>query len=249
MKEVSSVYLDVCSGKTTELSPLSLDYPQWAASASQRPPKVDSTKFWEGYLHGIPDCVNLPLANDRPTIESHGGKSHFFQLPQELRSAVESSAASMGITLHQFFSAALFLVLSVFSGQDDVVIGASHANRATADEYELCGLFLDRIPFRITHRAETSTEVLLRSVAASQQEASLHFDMPFDEIVRAVHCRQDLGRHPIFQVMLSVENELEALPKLRVPDAVVENNMIAPLGANVSFVIVSNLAQLRFFSI
>ncbi|KAI0946415.1 Nonribosomal Peptide Synthase (NRPS) [Taiwanofungus camphoratus] len=237
MKEVSSVYASLLRGENAALAALGLDYPQWAASSQRAEHK--HLKFWADYLRDIPDCITLPTSYPRPAIKSYAGRSRFFKIPEQLRQDVERAAAAHGVTLHQFFSAALLLVLSVFTGQDDIVIGASHANRRSAEEYELCGLFLDRIPFRmqLTSENQQSTESLLQSVVASQQAASMHFTVPFDEIARHVHIRRDLGRHPIFQVMLSVENETETIPKLTVAGALVENVQVAPSGSNFDLLI------------
>ncbi|KAL6301171.1 putative nonribosomal peptide synthetase [Sparassis latifolia] len=233
MKDISNVYTSMIRGTYVTPSPRELDYPIWAASASRKH-EPEMLAFWGSYLRGIPDCIALPLSRPRPAMKSYAGRSRFFDLPEELRQIVERAAIAVGVTLHQFFSAALILVLSVFAHQDDIVVGASHANRRTAEEYELCGLFLDRVPFRhqLHDGNRTSTEKLLRSVVDSQRAASLHFSVPFDEIVRHVGTPRNLGRHPLFQVMLSVENENETIPKLRIPGAEVESVMVAPEGSN-----------------
>jgi hypothetical protein len=235
MREVSSTYAALSQGEVRHYSHASPDYPDWVASVSHRPSHAASANFWSEYLEGIPDCLALPLTRPRPSIQSHAGKTYVYGIPEQLRTLIERVSASLGVTLHQFFSAALLLVLSEFTGQRDIIVGASHANRVKSDQFDLCGIFLDRIPFRMrpTEEDESSVESLIRSVVESQQAALLHFDLPFDDIVKYLRFPRNLSRHPIFQVMLSVENEKEAQPKLHINNAFVESELICHNGANV----------------
>ncbi|EGN95868.1 hypothetical protein SERLA73DRAFT_76920 [Serpula lacrymans var. lacrymans S7.3] len=233
MREVSSNYAVLVSGEDPYDMPPSLDYPQWAASAAQKPDQSKALSFWSDYLKGIPDCISLPLTKPRPPVKSYAGQSHMFNIPEELRIIVERASASYGVTLHQYFSAALLLVLSTFANQRDIVVGASHANRFTTEQFELCGLFLDRIPFRmqLTEKNQTSIESLIRSVVSSQQAASLNFKLAFNDIASGIGISRNLSRHPIFQVMLSVENDTETASKLRIGDAIVDIVPVAGTGA------------------
>jgi amino acid adenylation domain-containing protein len=122
-------------------------------------------------------------------------------------------------TLFMVLLAAFDVLLARWSGQDDVVVGTPIAGRTRAETEELIGLFVNLLALRGEVADDPGFATLLRRVKEAALAAYGHQELPFEKLVEALHPVRDLGRHPVFQVMFSLQNvpgEELALPGLMV---------------------------------
>ena len=112
---------------------------------------------------------------------------------------------------------AFMLLLSRYSGQEDVVVGSPSANRGHTDISELIGFFVNNLVLRTSVEGDISFEDLLKRVRETTIGAFEHQDLPFDELVRELVTDRNREISPFFQTMFILQNfpleELE-LPRL-----------------------------------
>ncbi|HEX2189057.1 MAG TPA: condensation domain-containing protein, partial [Longimicrobiaceae bacterium] len=85
--------------------------------------------WWRERLGGAPPALELPTDRPRPAVASSRGASLMFRLSADVTRGLRSLARRNGATLYMVTHAALDLLLSRWSGQEDLVLGSPTAGR------------------------------------------------------------------------------------------------------------------------
>ncbi|HVY44417.1 MAG TPA: amino acid adenylation domain-containing protein, partial [Minicystis sp.] len=115
---------------------------------------------------------------------------------------------------------ALAAVLGRRAGQTDVALGSPVVNRATTDLEGVVGLLLNTVAVRVSLSGRPTFRELLRRARETVVDARAHDAIPFDAIVEALRPDRDLTRHPVFDVLINVDNTSPR--RLELPDVTVE---------------------------
>jgi amino acid adenylation domain-containing protein/non-ribosomal peptide synthase protein (TIGR01720 family) len=127
--------------------------------------------FWRHRLSGF--SVPTPLGVDRPTGDHRHGAIQGVserRLSPATTAALREFAATQRVTLNTLLQTAWAVLLSRYSGEEDVVFGATRACRRSAfpDADEMVGLFINTLPLRVRVNSERHLAELLKEVRAQQ---------------------------------------------------------------------------------
>ena len=98
------------------------------------------------------------------------------------------------------------MLLSRYSGQDDIVVGSPIANRQEEQLEALIGFFVNSLVMRVRLRREMSFGELLSEVRQTALAAYEHQDVPFERLVEELSPERSLNTTPVFQVMFALQN-------------------------------------------
>ena len=98
------------------------------------------------------------------------------------------------------------VLLHRYSGQQDICVGTPVAGRPQQELEGLIGSFINTLALRSEVQEESTFADLLRKVKQTMLEAYEHQEVPFERVVDAAVKRRDMSRHPLFQVMLILQN-------------------------------------------
>ncbi len=106
--------------------------------------------FWRKSLAGF--SVPTPLTVDREGDAGTGAATHSFALPHDAGAKLQHLARAHRLTLNTFVQGAWALLLSRYSGQTDIVFGATVSGRPAelAGVEDMVGLFINTLPERVT---------------------------------------------------------------------------------------------------
>jgi amino acid adenylation domain-containing protein/non-ribosomal peptide synthase protein (TIGR01720 family) len=208
-RELEALYRAFTEGAPSPLPELPLQYADYAAWQRRRlegPLLERQLAYFRAQLEGAPLVLELPLDRPRPPVQSHRGARRSLPLSAELVRALAELSKNQGTTLFMTLLAALFLLLHRHTGQDDLLLGVSTGNRARAEIEPLIGFFVNALVLRARPRHDMRFDELLRQTKEACLGAYAHEEMPFERLVSELDPGRDLGRSPLFQVMLTMQD-------------------------------------------
>ncbi|RKG47933.1 amino acid adenylation domain-containing protein, partial [Corallococcus sp. AB011P] len=205
IRELASLYESFSGGRAPSLPPLPVryaDFALWQRQWLQGETLESQLGYWKRQLAGAPAALELPTDRPRPAVQSRRGATVPVHFPSELTDSLRSLAQREGATPFMLLLSAFQLLLSRYSGQDDVSVGSPIAGRTHAEAEGLIGFFVNTLVLRAHVRPEDSFRQLLAQVKATTLAAYEHQHVPFEKLVEVLQPSRDLSRSPLFQVML-----------------------------------------------
>ncbi|MEP7247500.1 MAG: amino acid adenylation domain-containing protein, partial [Gammaproteobacteria bacterium] len=163
-------------------------------------------QYWKQALLGAPPHLQLPMDRPRPPMESFKGAMLSFELPASLLRVLKELGRSEEATLFMVSLAAYQVLLSRWSGQQEVVVGSPIAGRRNREVEGLIGFFVNTLALRTEVSGDLTFRQLLARVKELTLSAYAHQDLPFEALVAELRPERNLTRQPIFQVLLVLEN-------------------------------------------
>ncbi|HSS52220.1 MAG TPA: condensation domain-containing protein, partial [Thermoanaerobaculia bacterium] len=227
VREGSALYAAFSSGRPSPLADLELQYADFAVWQRQwlsEEVQEEQLAYWRRQLAGLP-VLELPTDRPRRAVRRQRGGSQAFTLSAGLSRSLMELGQREGATLFMTLLTCLQILLSRYSGEDDLAIGTPVANRRRLELEELIGFFVNTLVLRGNLSGRPAFRDLLRHAREAALEAYAHQDIPFEQLVEELQPARDPSRTPLFQVMLALQNTPEAaaeLPGLRVAGLEVE---------------------------
>ncbi|MCB0165295.1 MAG: amino acid adenylation domain-containing protein [Anaerolineae bacterium] len=203
------------------------DYIGWLQSRD----RTKTETFWRNTLRGFWAATPLPLTEGRASHEiahrspltadtyGHG----VFQLPTSISTALQKLARQHHLTLNTLFQGAWALLLSRYSGDNDVVFGATVSGRPAdlIGVETMVGLFINTLPVRIQVAEEMDLLTWLQHIQTLQQERENYGDSTLADI----QSWSDVPHgQPLFESLLIFENyPIEEIMQQPLNDLLIEH--------------------------
>ncbi len=208
-RETTELYQAFTAGEPTPLPdpPIQYaDYAIWQREALTGEFLSSQLDYWKGHLRGGPARLTLPQDKSRPKVQTYNGATRSLYLSEELSDALMALSRREGVTLFMTLLSGFTTLLSRYTNQDDIVVGAPVANRAMIETESLIGFFVNTLALRTDLSGNPSFEELLRRVRETTIDAYAHQDFPFEKLVEELQPERDPSRTPLFQVLFSLDD-------------------------------------------
>ena len=204
------------------LPPLRLqykDYAQW--QYEQRGGEIikKQEEYWLGQFREDAAQLNLPVDYPRPAVQDFTGESIGFSLGAGTAHSLRALAAADGGTLFMTLLSLYTILLSVLSGQEEIIVGIPVAGRRHADLENIVGIFINTLAQRNYCLAEMPFTAFLGEVKQRTVEAFENQEYPFEELVDQLSLsgviKRDTARPTLCETMFGMQNT--AIPVADLP--------------------------------
>ncbi|MFN8008649.1 MAG: amino acid adenylation domain-containing protein [Terriglobia bacterium] len=181
------------------------DYAHWERERWSRGDFSSQLEYWKKQLSGKLPVLELPSDRLRPKIQTTRGARRSIMVPAQVTSTLRDLARQEKATLFMVLLAAFKVLLSRYTGQEDVIVGTPIAGRTRLEFERLIGLFINTLVLRTNLSGNPSFRETLRRVRETALQAYSNQEVPFDRLVEVLHPERSVSHSPLFQVMFSLQ--------------------------------------------
>ncbi|MGH8931557.1 MAG: amino acid adenylation domain-containing protein [Egibacteraceae bacterium] len=218
--DLTTAYAARRAGNAPAWAPLPVgyvDYTLWQPRLLGDPDDPDSLyarqlAYWRETLRGVPEELALPTDRPRPAAGSYRGGTVCAQLPPQVCHGLRQLSRVIGASMFMVLHAAVAALLHRLGAGDDIPLGAPTSGRTDQALDDLIGFFANTLVLRVDLSGDPTFNELLARVRDTDLAAFEHQDLPFDHVVRALNPARSVSRNPLFQVMVTYENQTGDTP-------------------------------------
>lgn len=208
-KELALAYAAFNNGLLPELPECQIQYSDWARWQEAVLKKKLNAKLARAKerLLGAPEKLTLPLDHARHPDRPRRAGYVPFHIPVGIAQGLEKLAQKSSATFFTALIATYGIFLSRISGQSMVVIGSPVSGRTRTEVENTVGFFLNTVAIPVLTHHNSTTHDLILQTKHQVASALVDQDIPFELLVEEMGVTRSLDHTPVFQTMLSFQNQ------------------------------------------
>ncbi|HEU0054269.1 MAG TPA: condensation domain-containing protein, partial [Longimicrobium sp.] len=209
-RELCALYGAYIEGREADLPALPIqyaDYAVWQRGHLSGEVLEAQLAYWRAALAGAPALLELPTDRPRPAVQTHAGGRVRVIFPPAFCHLLRDTARRLETTQFMVALAAFHLLLSRWSGRDDVVVGTPAANRSRRETEGLIGFFVNTLALRADLSGDPTFAELAARVRETTVSAYAHQELPFERLVDELKVERALSHAPVAQVHFVLHTE------------------------------------------
>lgn len=212
-RDLSALYHAERGDRPVSIAPApALSYAAFAAAERARLTESAMSaqlSYWTRELEGF-EKLALPRDDPRADPQASAGEEIDFGVSAETTASFLRLAALRRCTPVAAVTAVFAALLSRYSRQHDITIGAAFNGRGPRERHGTVGFFVNTVALRLRLHDATTLSELLGRAQTKVARAHANQDIPFDRVVAAVRPERDFGHSAIFTAALAHHGEFPA---------------------------------------
>lgn len=196
LNELNELYM----GRSIDNAPV-----QYKQFAVQKQDHTESEKYWLSVYSDEVPVLEINTDYHRGQKQSFNGSAIYDSVDIELHNKILAFCKVQNITPYVFYMSGFNILLSKFSGNEDVVVGMPISGRG-AKYLDTIGMFVNTIALRNKPVGTKTVAAFLQEVKENSVNAINHQDYPYGELVKKLDIHTP-DRNPLFDVMFAYQSE------------------------------------------
>ena len=209
LRELRSLYTSRSAGTPDGLPELPARYVDFAVRQREwldSPACTRQLSYWTAQLTPLPAPLRIPADYPQSAQASDRGGHEILTLPGALRDQLDDWSRQQGVPPFVTLLSAYATLLHRFTGQSDIVVGTTIANRSRQEFESLVGFFVNTLPLRLDLSATPTFRDLVHRAKRVAYGAYSNQDLPFETLVERINPDRSTSRAPIAQTLLVFNN-------------------------------------------
>jgi amino acid adenylation domain-containing protein/non-ribosomal peptide synthase protein (TIGR01720 family) len=186
LNELETLYSAFLAGKPSPLPELPLQYADfalWERKWLNEEVLQKQLSYWRKKLSNIPTPLNLlAVEQSQHSTNSKHASSYSITLPKNLVTSIEALSYSQGVTIFTIILTALKILLFKWSGETDIIIVATSANRSIPQIEKMLGCFINDMLLRTQIDSNQTGLTVLELVKQTVNEAIKYQSIPCEKV-------------------------------------------------------------------
>lgn len=206
LRDLESAYRALADGHEPRWdtpAPSYVEYAREQRAWLRSPEAATQREAWRRTLAGCPPVTTLPTDRPRSNQQTFRGDVVKRNVPADLARRLRRTAAERDTTAFSVMMGAFAVLLYRSTGQRDLCLGTSVANRDVGRWQDMLGMLVNNVVLRLELDSDRTVGDVVSQVRESMFHALDHQSVPFESVVEAVAPDRDLSMNPLFQAMFS----------------------------------------------
>lgn len=207
--ELEQCYEAISSGNTPSLTPLPIqykDYAVWQRKVMKSERFTQQLDFWKAQLNDMPSLLELPCDRSRPSQQTFVGSSYQLSIPKALSDKLKQLSQDHSVSLFMTLQAVFAMLLNRYTNQNDIAVGTPIANRNKQELEKLMGFFVNTLVLRNQFSQDMTFIDFLGQTRDMVLASFDNQDIPFEMLVDELCPQRTISHSPLFQVMFVLQN-------------------------------------------
>ena len=206
--EVSQLYTAFSEGRPSPIAEVNvqyIDYAAWQRQWLQSGELETRLAYWRKQLADAPQRLRLPQQQTRRKVQGFKGSRQNVKLSPELVEGLKALTRREGMTLLMTLLSAYVLLLRRYTGDEDILVGSTYANRERPEAEKVIGILANTLVFRVNLVGAESFREVMRRVRTVCLDAYSYQLTP--ELLREDLAIRGDDRERLFDVWFQFEHQ------------------------------------------
>ncbi len=183
------------------------DFAVWENSNLKNGNCKESEDYWLQQFEDKIPILELPLDYVRPAKQSFEGDSIITKLDTKYTNQIYKICKELNVTPFMLFISVYYILLSIYSRTEDIVIGTPIEGRYNSELSNIIGMFVNTLPLRNKIDIKSTFKEFLMQVREQSLRSFEHQDYPLDELIKKLEIKRDSSRNALFDVAFTYQNQ------------------------------------------
>ena len=182
------------------------DFAMWQNESVNKKRIQEMEQYWlESFKAPFPGSGLAPDHADGE-VDCIEGRRETIELRWNLVERVRNLTVKTGTTMHMLSLAAFYVLLSRYSGQEDITVGLPVAGRRHADLEGVIGMFVNTLALRNYPEGNKTFMEFLHEVRESALDAYKYQEYPLEDLINKLGLLRESGKNPLFEIIFEYRN-------------------------------------------
>ena len=202
-KELSDLY----NGKRVEKKEIDYkDFSVWENNNINSKQHELSEQYWLSQFKDDIPILDLPTNYSRPATQSFEGNEISKTIDETSIRNIYYLCAENNITPFMFLISVYYILLSLYSRNNDIIIGTPISGRYNEQTLNIMGMFVNTLALRNKIDGKQTFREFINQLKANVLNSFEHQDYPLDTLIKKLGIQKDTSRNSLFDVMFIYQN-------------------------------------------